>query len=138
MDTTIPRTIFPIICDDIRQEVGGKTSLMGVYGDHIVLTKFPFTFPKLCFQVHMRECSREFDLDIYLETPDERLLLMRDFNFRAKDEMSDKRRNIVLNINRHGVSLANPGTCRLTLIFNKNEDSAVSFPFEGALRKDIH
>jgi len=138
MNKSVPETIFPIMCDDIRQEVGGKVSLMGVYADNIVLTKFPFNFPKICFQIHMRGCPREFILDIYLETPDEKLLLMKDFNFQAKDELSDERRNLILNINRHGIKFANPGTCSLKLIFNQEEESAFSFPFEVSLRKDIH
>ena len=37
-----PRVSYCIFCDDIRQEVGGKTSLIGIYhGDMI----FPFAKP---------------------------------------------------------------------------------------------
>jgi hypothetical protein len=137
MSDPIPEVIFPIICDDIRQEVGGKFSVMGIYSDNIVLNKFPFTFSKLCFQIHMKACPRSFLLDIYLDTPDERILLMKDFNFNAKDDLPDKRRNLVLNISRPAVTFAAPGKCRLTMLFNHNADRPVHFPFEVSLRPDI-
>lgn len=36
-----------IYCDDIRQEVGGKLSLMGVYNGVMYVQQFPVTLPKL-------------------------------------------------------------------------------------------
>lgn len=35
-----------IYCDDIRQEVGGKLSLMGVYNGIMYVQQFPLTLPK--------------------------------------------------------------------------------------------
>jgi hypothetical protein len=40
-------------CDDIRQEVGNKVSLMGCYGTKMFLAKFPVVLPKLCIQVQV-------------------------------------------------------------------------------------
>jgi hypothetical protein len=37
-----------VVCDDIRQEVGNESSLMGCYGVSMVLTDFPVVLPKLC------------------------------------------------------------------------------------------
>lgn len=36
-------SIYAIYCDDVRQEVGGKTSFMGVYRGAMLLPNFPFT-----------------------------------------------------------------------------------------------
>lgn len=36
-----------IYCDDIRQEVGGKLSLIGVYNGVLLVPQFPVTLPKL-------------------------------------------------------------------------------------------
>ena len=36
-----------VYCDDIRQEVGGKLSLMGVYNGVMYVPQFPATLPKL-------------------------------------------------------------------------------------------
>lgn len=37
-----------LFCDDVRNEVGNKLSLMGVYGQDLLLREFPTTLPKLC------------------------------------------------------------------------------------------
>ncbi len=47
-----PKCNFTLICDDIREEVGNKISMMGVYAKDIFVPKFPFTFPKLCFVIN--------------------------------------------------------------------------------------
>jgi hypothetical protein len=38
-------------CDDIRQEVGGKFSLIGCYGTSIQIDPLPSVLPKLCVAV---------------------------------------------------------------------------------------
>lgn len=41
------RFLSTTICDDIRQEVGGKFSLIGVYNGVMYVPQFPVTLPKL-------------------------------------------------------------------------------------------
>lgn len=47
----IPRHIETIFCDDIRYEVGGKFSLIGIYSGGLLVNKFPVTLPKLCLLI---------------------------------------------------------------------------------------
>jgi hypothetical protein len=42
------RYLSTVFCDDIRQEIGGKMSFMGVYGGDMFLSKLPALLPKLC------------------------------------------------------------------------------------------
>lgn len=42
-----------IICDDIRQEVGGKFSLMGVYGGEMTVSPIPALLSRLCFSAQI-------------------------------------------------------------------------------------
>lgn len=44
-----------IFCDDVRHELNGKVSLMGVYGGDMYVTDFPVTLPKICsfFELHI-------------------------------------------------------------------------------------
>jgi len=42
------RHIQTIFCDDIRHELGGKLSYIGVYSGHLFVPAFPVTLPKLC------------------------------------------------------------------------------------------
>ena len=47
------RHVFTIFCDDIRQEIGGKLSYIGVYGAQMFVPSFPITLPKLCLAMSM-------------------------------------------------------------------------------------
>lgn len=40
-------------CDDVRQEVGNKFSLMGCYGESMLVPSFPTLLPRLCAQVRV-------------------------------------------------------------------------------------
>ncbi len=42
------RHVLTIFCDDIRHEVGGKLSYIGVYSGQMFVPSFPITLPKLC------------------------------------------------------------------------------------------
>jgi hypothetical protein len=48
------RTVITQFCDDVRQEIGNKFSLMGCYGTDLYVPSFPITLPKLCVFVHVR------------------------------------------------------------------------------------
>lgn len=49
----VSRIVVSQFCDDIRQEVGNKYSLMGCYGNELLVKKFPALLPKLCVQVRV-------------------------------------------------------------------------------------
>jgi hypothetical protein len=42
------RQVQTLFCDDIRHEVGGKLSYIGVYSGALFVTSFPVSLPKLC------------------------------------------------------------------------------------------
>lgn len=47
---------YTIFCDDVREEVGGKLTYVGVYAGHLfVTTEFPLTLAKLCLVIHYME-----------------------------------------------------------------------------------
>lgn len=43
-----PPFAHALFCDDVRQEVNGKVTYVGVYGPDMLVTRFPVTLPKLC------------------------------------------------------------------------------------------
>ncbi|HEN47124.1 MAG TPA: hypothetical protein ENI75_02030 [Mizugakiibacter sp.] len=45
------RQVQTIFCDDIRQEVSGKTSYIGVYSDKMMVSQLPAFLPRLCVSV---------------------------------------------------------------------------------------
>ena len=48
---TLTRFAVATFCDDVRQEVGNKYSLMGCYGDELVVEALPVALPKVCAHV---------------------------------------------------------------------------------------
>jgi len=64
------KEISVFLCDDIRQEVGNKVSLMGIYGKDVILPEIPFIFPKLCLLLSAKEVKRVInDLKVVIITP---------------------------------------------------------------------
>lgn len=64
-----------IFCEDIRQEVSGTRSLIGVYGDGImIVSDQPVVIPKLCIDITLRVdrmlASRKMGLRVIFETED--------------------------------------------------------------------
>ena len=58
---------FSIFCDDFRQEVGGKYSLMGVYqADLIYSNDLPFYLPKFVIFIKYHELAGQFSDDLIL------------------------------------------------------------------------
>ena len=55
MPRKLPKFEYSIICDDIRQEIGNKLTLVGTYNGLIIVPKLPYTIPKLCIFVQYRD-----------------------------------------------------------------------------------
>ncbi len=57
-----------IFCDDVREEVGGKTTYVGAYkSDLIVNGDFPVTLPKLAVCIIWSQSMDEDDLPVEIE-----------------------------------------------------------------------
>ncbi len=65
-----PKHEFTILCDDIRAEMGGKTSLMGLYDHHIIVPKIPFDLPKVCFYTKFSKMDGQFKFSFSIASPD--------------------------------------------------------------------
>lgn len=61
-----PKFEYTIICDDIRQEIGNKLTFVGTYQNLIIVSKLPYTFPKLCFFVQYKDirAGDKFSLEL--------------------------------------------------------------------------
>jgi hypothetical protein len=60
-----------ILCDDVRQEVHNKYSLMGIYEKDIVFDSLPALLPKLCLVVRLEDVGVAFqECKITLKAPE--------------------------------------------------------------------
>ena len=55
----MPKFAYSFICDDIRRELGGKRTYVGVYGDRFTVKSFPKMVSKLCIGTRMFFSSQE-------------------------------------------------------------------------------
>ena len=74
MSTKIAKQIITLLCDDIRQEVGNKDSLMGVYHENVYLGEVPAFLQRLSFAAYISSLKLPLEQgEIFLTLPgDER------------------------------------------------------------------
>lgn len=66
----IAKKAHTILCEDVREEVRNKFSLMGVYGKEIIFSKVPALIPKLILVLMMEDITTVFkELHITLKLP---------------------------------------------------------------------
>lgn len=76
MSAENPRFLFTVVCDDVRQEVGNKMSMMGVYENTIILDRFPVVVPRLCFVMKARTpANQPFERLKFLVRRDDEVIL---------------------------------------------------------------
>lgn len=64
----VPRVLYHIVCDDVRQEKGEKLTLVGCYGPSIFLNVAPpAVLPRLCFLFRITRIARAtpYILDVW-------------------------------------------------------------------------
>ena len=64
-----PRYKCVLFCEDIRQEVGGRVSLMGVLGSKLLVQQFPLPFPKLCLFIEWGELVGKVNVSLKIIPP---------------------------------------------------------------------
>lgn len=91
-----PKHEFTLLCDDIRQEVGGKTSLMGLYDHHIVVPQVPFVLPKVCFYSRFSRMDGQFKFSFSIVAPGgDRRDVLRDSDVQIPEGAKDGTFNVV-------------------------------------------
>lgn len=105
-ERTRPGLNYTIICDDIRQEVGGKISLMGLF-ENIFATHFPAIQPRLAIINEWSDGVGEFDCLLRILSPDRKAVL-RETQTRIKlASAGQKHRDVSIHLN---VEFREPGT----------------------------
>ena len=91
-----PKHEFTLLCDDIRQEMGGKTSLMGLYDHHIVVPQVPFSLPKVCFYTRFSRMDGDFKFSFAIVSPTgERKDVIRDSDVQIPEGAKEGTFNVI-------------------------------------------
>lgn len=105
-DRIRPTVSFTIICDDVRQETGGKISLMGLF-ENIYAAKFPAIHPRLAVVTEWSEGKGEFAVKMRLIAPDRKTVLRETSSKMKLNDVNFRHRDVSLHLN---VELKEPGT----------------------------
>jgi len=91
-----PKHEFTLLCDDIRQEMGGKTSLMGIYDHHIVVPQVPYLLPKVCFYTRFSRMDGQFKFNFSVVSPaGERRDIIRDSDVQIPEGAKEGTFNVI-------------------------------------------
>jgi hypothetical protein len=89
------RYINTIFCDDIRQEMGNKQSLMGVYQSDLLVPNIPATLLKLCIVITISTpIDQPFKKLVIKVTKDDELLMEAPL---IGDQLHEPQQNIIEN-----------------------------------------
>ncbi len=97
-ERTRPSLNFTLLCDDVRQEAGGKISLMGIF-ENIYASHFPAVHPRLATVNEWAEGTGEFEATLRIISPD-RKNVIRETTTRLKlGDARYKHRDISIHLN---------------------------------------
>ncbi len=101
-----PSLNFTIICDDIRQEMGGKLSLMGLF-ENIYAPTFPAVHPRLAIISEWSAGQGEFRVRMRIVSPDGKTVIRETQSKISLNSIHYRHRDVSLHLN---VELKTPGT----------------------------
>ncbi len=130
MKQAIAKEILTLVCDDIREEIGGKASLMGVYND-IVLGSLPVVLPKLSFAFILRGIIRKFSkVDVFVTLPNEKPVKVNTIDLPNIDDFIKIGETCNLYMAMVPFHIKNTGQVKLELFFDGAEQPQVVHTFE--------
>jgi len=101
-----PSVHFSIVCDDIRQELGGKVSLMGLF-ENIYAAQFPAFHPRMAIITEWTEGKGEFEVMMRISSPDKKTVLRETVSKMGLGNPSIRHRDVSVHLN---IEFRTPGT----------------------------
>ncbi len=106
VEKTRPNLNFILLCDDVRQEMGGKISLMGIF-ESIYATSFPAIHPKLAIVNEWADGIGEFDAALRILSPDRKTIIRENVTRLKLVNARYRHRDVSIHLN---IEFKEPGT----------------------------
>jgi len=122
----IAKKINTILCDDVRQEVGGKMSLMGIYSKDIIVNKVPAILPFINLVVMFEDIKEPFaNLFVSVITPKSEPIQV---SYPAPPGLEKgKDANIIIGLSPFRLNAIGPA--KFEIRFSKNEKARIIHRF---------
>jgi len=105
-EKTKPSLNFTLLCDDVRQEMGGKVSLMGIF-ENVYAGSFPAVHPRLATVNEWADGLGEFEATLRILSPDRKTVLRETVTKLKLVNARFKHRDISIHLN---LEFKEPGT----------------------------
>jgi hypothetical protein len=105
-EKTKPSLNFTLLCDDVRQEMGGKISLMGIF-ENVYAGSFPAVHPRLATVNEWADGLGEFEATLRILSPDRKTVLRETVTKLKLVNARVKHRDISIHLN---LEFKEPGT----------------------------
>jgi hypothetical protein len=105
-EKTKPSLTFTLFCDDVRQEMGGKISLMGIF-ENVYAGSFPAVHPRMATVNEWADGLGEFEATLRILSPDRKTVLRETVTRLKLVNARFKHRDISIHLN---LEFKEPGT----------------------------
>ncbi|MCK5685403.1 hypothetical protein KAJ27_14825 [bacterium] len=125
-------SITTVICEDVRQEINNKLSLMGVFNGTINIDIIPCVLPVLHFVVFFTDLKKKINkLYLSLDIPNSDPIFLE--NNIPPPPANEKNFNLIVGISPFVIK--SPGECSLTIRTTKKGKPIFVQPFKIMLNK---
>ena len=129
-----PVLVHTILCDDIRQEMGGKFSLMGLF-ETISAGTFPAVHPRFAIMNEWSGGRGEFTARIRLLAPDRKTVISESEAKLALFNEAQHHRDISLRFN---TTFPAPGTYWFEMLLDNEQIALVPLPVQQINQQTVH
>lgn len=129
-----PRLSYTILCDDVRQEMGGKFSLMGLF-ESIYANTFPAIHPRFAIVNEWIGGKGEFKVKIRILSPNKKEILSESEAILNLFSETQRHRDISVRFN---TTFATPGTYWLEMLLDNERVGLVPLPLQLVSDKNVH
>lgn len=135
MSTIInPALNYTILCDDVRQELGGKYSLMGLF-EAIYANTFPAVHPRFAVVNEWTGGKGDFKLRIRLLSPDRSQVISESESKVSFFSETQRHRDISIRFN---TTFKIPGTYWIEVLLNEDQIALTALPVQRVDQKNVH
>jgi hypothetical protein len=129
-----PRLSYTLLCDDVRQEMGGKFSLMGLF-ESIYANVFPAVHPRFAIVNEWTGGKGEFTVKIKLLSPNKEEVLSESETKISLFVETQRHRDISVRFN---TTFASPGTYWIETLLDGERIGLTPLPLQIVSDKTVH
>ncbi len=129
-----PKLSYTILCDDVRQEMGGKFSLMGLF-ESIYANTFPAVHPRFAIVNEWTGGKGDFRLRIRLLSVNKKDVLSESESVLSLYSETQRHRDISIRFN---TTFPVPGTYWIQMLLDGEQAAMIPLPLQLVSDKNVN